>query len=367
MKVLFVNSVCGSGSTGRICVNLATEYEKQGDEIKIAYGRCVPKSCEHFAVRIGSEFGVRIAGVKARIFDNEGQNSKLVTKKFLKWASEYNPDVLWLHNIHGYYLNYQMLFAWIKSRPNMQVKWTLHDCWAFTGHCSHFTFVKCDKWKTGCKDCPQKKSYPTSKVFDRSKNNYWDKVQAFTGVNNMTVITPSKWLKNLVEQSFLKDYPVEVSYNTIDMSVFKPTQSDFRKKYGLENKVIVLGVANVWTERKGLSDFIELSKKINNDLVKIVLVGLTKKQIKQMPQNILALERTGSAKELAEIYTASDVYLNLTYEDNYPTTNLEAQACGTMCLTYRTGGSVESVPEENIFEVGDINSVAEFINNGLDY
>ena len=362
MKVLFINSVCGIGSTGRICTDLAQEYEAHGHEVKIAYGRnaFVPEKYQKYAVRIGTDFDVKWHGVMSRLFDAHGLASKSATKNFLKWAEEYKPDLLWLHNIHGYYINYELLFEWIKSHPEMEVKWTLHDCWTFTGHCSHFTFVKCYKWKTHCENCPQKKRYPTSLFLDRCSQNFERKKQAFTGVKNMTLITPSKWLADLVKQSFLKEYPVVVRYNTIDANVFKPTPSDFREKYGLQNKKIVLGVASVWDERKGLDDFLWLADKLD-DSYQIVLVGLSQKQLERLPKNVIGIASTNSPQELAEIYTAADVFVNPTYEDNYPTTNLEAQACGTPVITYRTGGSPESVPEENVVECGDKEGLKEKI------
>ncbi len=362
MKLLFINSVCGIGSTGRICTDLAQKYESQGHEVKIAYGRngYVPEKYQKYAVRIGTDLDVKIHGVISRLFDAHGLGSKSATKKFLEWAEEYKPDLLWLHNIHGYYINYELLFEWIKKHPEMEVKWTLHDCWTFTGHCSYFTFAGCDKWKTNCENCPQKKSYPTSFFFDRSQDNFDRKKQVFTGVKNMTLITPSKWLADLVKQSFLKEYPIEVRYNTIDTNIFKPTPSNFREKYGLQNKKIILGVASVWEERKGLRDFLWLSEKLD-DSYQIVLVGLSQKQLDTLPKNIIGIRRTNSPKELAEIYTAADVFANPTYEDNYPTTNLEAQACGTPTITYRTGGSPESVPEENVVECGDKEGLVEKI------
>ncbi len=347
MKILFINSVCGIGSTGRICAKLAQQFEKEGHTVKIAYGRnsFVPEQYKKYAVRIGSEFDVKLHALQTRLFDKHGFASKNATKEFLKWADNYNPDLVWLHNIHGYYINIEMLFDWIKSRPNMQTKWTLHDCWAFTGHCSYFTMAACNKWQTCCQNCPQTRNYPKS-YFDNSKNNFARKKAAFTGVKNLKIITPSKWLADLVKQSFLKEYPVEVIYNTIDKSIFKPTPSDFRKKHGLENKKIILGVASVWEGRKGLADFIKLAKMLG-DNYKIVLVGLTDKQIKTLPQNCLGIKRTSIPQELAAIYTAADVFFNPTYEDNYPTVNLEAQACGTPVITYDTGGARETIYTEN--------------------
>ncbi len=360
-----INSVCGVGSTGRICTDLANQLTKKGHTVKIAYGRGrAGDSFSDYAVKIGSDFGVKLNGIKARIFDNEGFNAKSATRKFIKWAENYNPDVLHLHNLHGYYLNVELLFKWIKTRPNMKVLWTLHDCWAFTGHCSHFDYIGCGKWKDGCFKCVQKGEYPKSLLLDRSKRNYERKKKAFLGVKDLQIITPSKWLKSVVEKSFLKQYSVEAIYNGIDIDVFKPTKSDFKKAHGLENKKIILGVASVWTERKGFYDFIKLSKIIDED-TRIVLVGVNNKQLNVLPNNVLGIKRTNSVKELAEVYSASDVFFNPTYEDNYPTVNLEAQSCGTPCLTYRTGGSPESVPNENVIEKGNYKEVLEKLNKEL--
>ena len=363
MKVLIINSVCGIGSTGRICTDLARSFETSGDEAKIAYGRvgAVPENFKKYSVRIGTDFDVKLHAVYTRITDKHGFGSKIATKKFLKWANEYNPDLLWLHNLHGYYINIEMLFDWIKSRPNMEVRWTLHDCWAFTGHCTHFSFAECEKWKSECNNCIQKRKYPASYVKDNSKQNFEEKKRIFTNVKNLKLITPSNWLAELVKKSFLKEYPVEVVRNKIDTDIFKPTPSNFRYRYKLESKRIILGVANVWNERKGYSDFLKLSKLIDDNFV-IVLVGVSKKQMKKLPGNIIGIPRTESKKELAEIYTEADVFINPTYEDNYPTVNLEAQACGTPCITYNTGGSVETVSKNNVVKQGDICALLKAIS-----
>ena len=294
--------------------------------------------------------------IQTRLFDTHGFGSKKATAKFLQWAETYHPDLLWLHNIHGYYINVEMLFTWIKKHPEMQVKWTLHDCWAFTGHCSHFTAVKCEQWKSRCSYCSQLRRYPKCYAMSNVGRNFDRKKAAFTGVSNMELIVPSHWLEGLVKQSFLKEYPVEVVYNTIDTNVFKPTPSDFRERYGLQNKKIVLGVASVWEERKGVNDFIKLAQRLDDNYA-IVLVGLTAKQIK-----LLGIKRTNSAKELAAIYTAADVFVNPTYEDNYPTVNLEAKACGLPIITYNAGGSPEAAGKSAyIAEVGNIEEVMAYI------
>ncbi len=351
MRVLIINSVLGFGSTGRIALDLAKEFKQNGDEVKVAYGRFSNSSQEakEYGVRIGSDMDVYYHVLYTRLTDKHGLASKGATKKFLKWADEYNPDLLWLHNIHDYYINYELLFKWIKSRPQMQVKWTLHDCWAFTGHCSHFTAVDCDKWKTGCHDCPQLDQYPKS-IKDDSKRNYERRKQAFTGVSGLSLITPSGWLKEQVQKSFLSEYPVEVKYNTINKDIFKPVQSDFRQKYHLQDKKIILGVASIWNERKGLNDFIELSRRLDPSQYKVVLIGFHDDQLKDLQTknlNILALPRTGSPKELAEIYSAADVFVNPTYEDTFPSVNMEAEACGTRVITYDTGGCRETIERQD--------------------
>lgn len=364
MKVLFINSVCGIGSTGRICTDLAQQLEAEGNEVKIAYGRkgTVPEQFQKYAVRIGTDFDCKMHAIQTRLFDTHGFGSKHATKEFLKWAEEYKPDLVWLHNLHGYYINVEMLFDWIKKHPEMQVKWTLHDCWAFTGHCSYFTMVKCEQWKSHCSYCSQLRRYPACFAMSSVSKNFERKRKAFTGVKNMTLITPSKWLADLTRQSFLKEYPVEVHYNTIDTNIFKPTPSDFRERYGLQDKIIVLGVANVWEDRKGLPDFYKLAQMLDDKYV-IVLVGLSEKQIKNLPKNIKGIQRTNSPQELAAIYTAADVFVNPTYEDNYPTVNLEAQACGTRVITYDTGGCKETLhtKESTLVQTGAIQVVAEMI------
>lgn len=363
MRVLFINAVCGTGSTGKICVDLAQKYENEGNIVKIAYGRTayVPEKCKKYAVRIGNDFDVKLHALQTRMFDNHGFASKRATKKFLKWADEYKPELLWLHNLHGYYINIELLFKWIKNHPDMQVKWTLHDCWTFTGHCAYFTAVGCEKWKTHCYKCEQKKQYPTSLFFDRSYKNYETKKNLFTGVKNLEIITPSNWLANLVKQSFLKDYPVKVVYNKIDTNIFKPTTpTDFRKRYGLENKIIILGVANVWDKRKGLEDFIKLSK-ILDDNYKIVLVGLNKIQIKDMCSNILGLERTVNLERLAEIYSAADIFINLSKEETFGMTTIEALSCGTKVIVYKGTACEEVVGNKGIAVEQDINAVRNAI------
>jgi glycosyltransferase involved in cell wall biosynthesis len=362
MKIFQINSTCGYGSTGRIAVDILKEVEKNGGEGIIAYGRNdAPQGINSY--KITTETDVKIHGVLSRITDRQGFYSTSATKKLIEKIKEYNPDIIHLHNVHGYYLNVKTLFEFLKEY-NKPIVWTLHDCWTFTGHCAYFSFYGCEKWKTECNSCPLKKDYPSSLVLDNSKKNFIEKKELFTSLNNVTFVTPSVWLADLVKESYLKKFNVKVINNGIDLSKFKPTKSDFREKYNLENKQIILGVASVWEERKGLKDFIELNKMLDENQ-KIVLVGLNDSQLAELPKNIIGIKRTNSIDELAQLYSAADVFVNTTYEDNYPTTNLESISCGTPVITYKTGGSPESVAEGNgfIVEKGDILGVYEALKN----
>ena len=347
MRVLIINSVCGIRSTGRICAELAEQFTEQGAEVKIAYGRMddVPEKYRKYAVRIGTKWDCLSHVLKTRMWDQHGFGSIRATKSFLQWAEKFHPDLVWLHNIHDYYINVELLFKWIKKHPDMEVRWTLHDCWAFTGHCSYFTVVKCEQWKTHCLDCPQLRRYPSCYGKGNVYLNYERKKVAFTGVKHMELIAPSQWLANLVKQSFLKEYPITVRYNTINTDVFKPTPSVFREQHGLQNKFIVLGVASTWDERKGLQDFCQLAQMLNDQYV-IVLVGLSKKQLDNLPRQIIGLQGTNDTKELAEIYTAADVFVNPSVEETFGLTSVEALACGTPDIVY-VGTACEEIARKD--------------------
>lgn len=342
MKILMINSVCGVKSTGRICTDLAKELEKNGHEVKIAYGReKVPLEYQKYAIRIGNNLDVKIHGLQSRLFDMAGFGSKKVTQKFIEWIKKYNPDVIHLHNLHGYYINIEILFQYLKKEFRGKIIWTLHDCWAFTGHCAYFDYIRCEEWKKECKRCVQKKEYPKCVGVSNSNNNFFKKKQLFTGIDNLIIVTPSQWLADLVKNSFLKEYKVKVIHNGIDTRIFKKIETNIKFRYNLKDKKIILGVAAIWDRRKGLDYFIELSNKLDNSY-QIVVIGINKEQKQQLPQNIIGILKTSSVKELIEWYSVADIFVNPTLEDNYPTTNLEAIACGTPVITFNTGGSLES-------------------------
>ena len=332
------------GSTGKIMLQTAQAAEQQGFEVFVCYpqSRDNGKKEVKNSILIGNRYLRNLHLQLAKFTGYNGCFSYFSTINFLRKLKKIKPDVIHLHNLHNCYINLPLLFRYIKKN-DIPVVWTLHDCWALTGQCPHFVMADCDKWKTGCHHCPSYKAYPAAHV-DRTKTMWRLKKKWFTGVKDLTIVTPSQWLADLVKESYLRDYPVRVIYNGIDLSVFKPTESDFRKKYNCENKKILLGVAFPWRKQKGLDVFIELSKRLGDEY-QVVLVGTTDEVDKQLPDNIISIHKTNNQTELAEIYTAADLFLNPTREDTFPTVNMEALACGTPVITFRTGGSPECVDE----------------------
>lgn len=361
MKILQINSTLNWGSTGRIAEEIGNAIIANSGESYIAYGRYRNDSTSK-SIHIGSEWGLFKHMLQTRLFDRHGLASKKDTYNFIKEIDSIKPEIIHLHNIHGYYLNYQLLFDYL-SKVNIPVVWTLHDCWAFTGHCAYYSFYGCEKWKSICYKCALKKAYPASWLLDRSTKNFLMKKKCFTLPHNMILVPVSDWLaKEAMKSSFWKQYKIQVIHNGIDINVFTPTKS--RKDIiNISGKKIILGVASIWDERKGLKDFIRLRNILSNDFA-ILLIGLSKKQCKNLPKGIIGIERTNNVQELAEYYSVADVFFNPTWEDNFPTTNLEALACGTPVITYRTGGSPEAVDSDTGFvvEQGDLDTVISAIN-----
>lgn len=342
MKVYQINVVCGSGSTGRIAADLAYTIQKYGGKSRIAYGRGdAPEGID--SIRISNKRDLYVHAMLTRITDKHGLYSKGATKRLVKDIRKYNPDIIHLHNIHGYYVNYEMLFSFLKNY-NKPIVWTLHDCWSYTGHCAYFDYVGCEKWKTTCFECPQKNKYPVSILKDNSKDNFQRKKEAFTELEKITIVTVSEWLKKITQDSFLKKFPIKKISNGINLQIMKPTDSNLREKYQLENKKILLGVASVWDERKGLGTFVELEKLLSEQY-KIVLIGLSKQQKENVSKNILAIDRISNPKEMAKWYTVADIFVNTSVEETMGLTTIEAMACGTPVIVMNTTASPELVNE----------------------
>lgn len=350
--LLQINVTANWGSTGKIAEQIGQCAIAHGWDSYIAYGRWYNPSQSHL-IKIGNKLNMYQHYAEQRIFDNEGLCSRRATKEFIKRIDEIKPNVIQLHNIHDHYLNYRLLFEYL-NKTDIKVVWTFHDCWAFTGHCFHFITKGCERWKSGCFDCPLQHEYPKT-LFDRSRKNYTMKKKLFGANNNLTIIACSEWIANFVRQSFLKDKPIRVINNGIDLNVFKDSEN-----LGTNKKTFhVLAVSNVWNKDKGFGDILKLREILSNEY-EFTIVGVTKQQLNSLPQGIVGIERTQNVHELVALYSKADVFINPTYADNFPTVNLEALACGTPVITYRTGGSPEAIDEKTgiVVEQGDINGLA---------
>lgn len=371
MKYVQINAYSG-GWADSIIFKKHRELVAAGDESWVFWARGNREQDEHLQ-RIANYPEVCLDVLQTRLDGKPGFHSKVITRRLLKKLDEIDPDVVHLHLLLGYYINVEMMFEWL-SAHRCKVVWTLHDCWAFTGHCIHFTYVKCDQWRTGCAcgaACPQKGTYPETFAGDSAVRwSYEQKKRLFTMLppERVQLITPSQWLADLAKQSFLSKYDIEVVHNTINKNIFKPTPSDFRDRFGLVNRFVVLGVASKWSDRKGLADFVRLAKDLDSARFAVVMVGLSEKQITQLKGSagqIVALPRTSTPQELAAAYTAADVFFNPTTEDNYPTVNLEAEACGTPVVTYNTGGCAETIKRSDSTVVQDFAAAVSSIKSRI--
>jgi glycosyltransferase involved in cell wall biosynthesis len=364
MPILLQISIeVNSGSVGRIAEQIGKTAIDYGWESYITYARNhLPSKSK--TIKIGNRLDIYWHGINTRLFDNHCLKSTGSTIKLIAQIKAIKPDIILLHHIHGYFLNMEVLFNYL-SIIDTPVVWIFHDCWSMTGHCAYFDYVDCNKWLDGCYKCPQKNRYPASFFLDRSKRNYQLKKELFTSTGSMTIVPVSNWLGEIVKRSFFKKYPMQIIPNGIDTDIFLPKQDreNIREKFKLGQKFVILGVAGIWEERKGLTDFFELNDIIDHKEYKIVLIGLNKKQIKYLQKEILGIERTENVQELADFYSCSDVFLNPTWEDTFPTTNLESLACGTPVITYQTGGSVESVSADTgvVVDKGDVAGLYEAV------
>ena len=367
MRLLQINPVIRANtSTGRIMQEIGELAMANGWESYIAYsyGRDGIKPCSSKLVPVGNRLDVAWHGLWTRLTDRHGLASCRATSSFIREIERIKPDIIHIHNIHGYFLNYKILFEYL-SKANIPVVWTVHDCWLYTGHCYYYSFAGCDKWKTHCDNCPQRKEFPASWFVDRSRKNFADKKAAFTSIpkERMTIVPVSEWIKGEMQQSFLKDANFQVIHNGINLDNFQIRDSKvIRTKYGLGDRHIILGVASIWMEEKGWDDFMQMAAQLRPDEV-IVLVGVTEEQKKALPANVIGISRTENVHQLAELYSAAVALVNPTWQDNYPTVNLEAIACGTPVVTYRTGGSIEAITPDTgiIVEQGNIQGLLEAV------
>ena len=335
---------------------------EEGYCCKVAYGRGAHDGIpDEDAFCIGTRLSLYRTALLSRLNDREGFMLSAQTGRFLRFVDSFAPDIIHIHNVHGYYLNAPMLFEYLASHPNIRVIWTLHDCWAFTGHCAIFDETVCEKWTSGCHDCPRKGTYPASMLADNSARNYKEKKKYFNLPKNITVVTPSEWLSGIVKRSFLSGHTLNVIRNGIDMSFFAPTDSDIREKYSLADKSLLLAVSLKWYSSKGIDDIIRLRRELDGSFV-IAVIGEGAEEY-FTGDGFITLSRTNDRRELAQWYTAADYLINPTHADNFPTVNLEALACGTPVITYNTGGSPEAIDEKcgHVITDSDPCSLAEYL------
>ena len=359
-KIFHISGALNYGAPGRICEQIALLAEQNGYECFVAHSTRneIPSRLRHYAMTTKAQEMLHAFG--AKFLDLHGLLSTSQTKELVKRIKAYHPDIIHLHNIHGYFCNFRVLFEYLDT-IDTPVVWTMHDCWPFTGRCFHFVGANCFKWKTGCFDCKAEAGYTVSKYFDRSKSLYELKKHLFSSVKNMTMVPVSDWQASFLKESFLKNCKVHTIHNGVDIEKFKPMDGTrLRDMHNLHGKFVLLGVASPWNTRKGLDDFCKLRKMLSSEFV-IVMVGLKQEQIEKLPEDIIGITRTESQNELAEYYSMSDCFVNLTYLDTFPTVNLEALACGTPVLTYNTGGSPEAVNEKTGFVVnqGNLKAIAD--------
>lgn len=363
MRIVQICTNATSGSVGSIVRNLCDELQKKGHQYLICFGRGKnPEGYNYFKF----DYKLDIYGhvLLARLFDSDGLHSKLATKRLIKKLESYKPDIVHLHCLHGYYINYPLLFKYLKE-SNIKVIWTMHDCWAFTGHCCYFDYINCNQWKNRCKKCKQSRSYPKS-YFSYSYKNHDSKKKLFTELDDCTIVTPSIWLADLIKQTFFNKYRVVTINNGINTDVFKLTyDNEVLRKYNIDiNKKTILCVASIWDKRKGLADALELINYIP-DNVQLIIVGIDEKQVNNALSGVICIPRTEDIHELATIYTFATLLFNPTYEDNYPTVNIEAIACGTPVVTYDTGGSPEIIKKTNsgiIIKQRDYRTLLKYLN-----
>lgn len=347
--LLQINVVSNVLSTGKIAEDIAKTAIANGWKSYIAYGRDAKPGVSQ-EIKVGSKFDVYEHYIMNKLFDREGWASKVATHKLVQQIESIKPDIIQLHNIHDHYLNYPILFRYLATL-NTPVVWVQHDCWSFTGGCAYFDMLMCSKWQTECNNCPRKKKWE----FDQTARHFHLKKQLLDAIPNLIFVPVSDWLHDLLRQSVHHHRPIFTIHNGVDVSCFKPMTSSQNKR-----KFHILGVAAVWSKRKGLDDFVKLRSLLSPDDFEITLVGLTQQQIGLIPSGIYGLTRTATVEDLVRLYSDSDVFVNTTYSDNFPTTNVESLACGTPVITYRTGGSPEAVDEKTgrVVEQGDVNALA---------
>lgn len=366
--LLQINSDINWGSIGRITEQIGILSISHGWDSYVVYGRDSTTSSLN-TIKVGSKFETYEHYVENVLFDNDGLASRRSTKRLVEIIKNLNPDIIHLHNIHDHWLNYDILFKFLATLE-IPIVWTLHDCWSFTGGCSHYTVNQCFQWETECNKCKFKKGLLP--IIEQTGTHYHTKKKLFNSLDNLVLVPVSNWLEGEIRKSFLKEQRIYRIYNGIDISVFRNIKSSIKKKYGIEDKSLLVALATAWSEHKGLNDYKALATKLPKDVC-LMLVGLNKKQISGLPDSIIGIERTQDVNELVETYSAADIVLNLSYEETFGLTTVEGFACGTPGIVYKSTASPELVTPKTglVVKPGDIDGVAtavrEILKKGKEY
>jgi len=363
MPILLQISVdINSGSVGRIAEQIGEIAISAGWESYIAYARDYQPS-KSKEIKIGNSLNIYYHVAQTRLFDNHCLASTRATRKFIRKIEEIKPDIIQIHQLHGYFINIKVLFEYL-SKVNIPIVWTLHDCWAMTGHCAYFSDINCNKWKIECHHCPKKGNYPASLLLDRSQKNFHLKKKIFTLLHNMTIVTVSDWLKNLAGESFLSKYNIFSIKNGVDLNKFIPSEDNafISQKYNVTGKFVIIGVGTTWQAAKGLYDFYKLRERLSDDYV-IMLVGLLPGLINDLPKGIIGIPRTESIKELAQLYSIADVVASLSYQEAFGLTPVEGFACGTPAIVYNATATPELITSDvgYVVEPGNIDQLVDAI------
>ena len=357
MKVLQINAVYGFKSTGVIVKDIGDTLVKNGDEAYFAY-QTTNEDVEN-GYLVGGKFSWKFHALYARMFGKQAYASKRATKKFLKWIDEIQPDVVHFHNLHSNYIHLNMLCDYL-AKKNIPVVITMHDCWYFTGKCTHYIAVKCDKWQTSCGKCPLNKSEQPSLFFDCTSKVLQDKTEHLLKLNNLTLVGCSEWIAAEARKSKLSSTNIQVIYNGVDTSIFTPHDSEIRKELGIESNFVVLGMADKWYAEQN-REIVEKIIAHQDENTKIVIVGCKEEQTKYSERfnNVIPLGYITDRNRLSDIYASADVFVNLTRADTLPTVNMESICCGTPVITFDCCGSPELVDKACGFvvEEGNINQL----------
>lgn len=359
LKLLQINVAANWGSHGRIAEEIGLEAMAQGWESYIAYGRYANPSKSHI-VKIGDLFDHCLHGAQSLLLDRHGLASCGPTKKLIREIEQIKPDLIHLHNIHGFYLNYPILFRYL-STVDIPVVWTLHDCWAFTGHCAWPIHGHCDRFQEQCCHCPlQSKGYPKSFLLDRSRSNFKLKKRYFRSLQDLHLVTVSRWLEQQVRLSFMQDMDIRTIYNGLDTEVFRPSGTPPTSV--TDGHPLVLGVCNAWYDWKGLDDMAALREILPDDY-EVMVVGVNEDQMHRLPEGITCIRRTDSVRQLAEIYSQADVFVNPSKVESFGMTTAEALSCGTPSIVYDTSACPEVVDNltGRVVPLGDVNALAKAV------